>query len=355
MQYKNKYIKKTDGAKDLGRRLYGLTAALCILICFLITASLLLGLKNYSFKTLWESVTAYDPLKQAHQIIYTVRLPRVIGALLTGCILGICGLIMQSISNNPLGDPSLLGVSGGASLMIAISYAVSMNIGSLQRSVIAMAGAAMAMVFVSLLSGKMGRRTDPLKLLLAGTAVSNFLGSLSLIIGIRSRTSRSLSFWIAGSLAGSLAGIDTTDILFLAVGLILILLIILYFRKDFTLMVLGDELSTGLGANVDRARKAGLLVVVIGTGITVSVIGNVGFIGLCIPHIARLLFGSRFSFLLPVVAVMSAFLLGAADLVARSVSMPLEIPVGAITALIGAPFFLYLAKTQKKNEGGTGQ
>jgi len=140
--------------------------------------------------------------------------------------------------------------------------------------------------------------------------------------------------------------------LFLAVSLIAILLIILRYRKDFSLMVLGDELSAGLGANVDRARKAGLLVVVIGTGISVSVIGNVGFVGLCIPHIARLLFGSRFSYLLPAVAVMSAFLLGAADFMARSVSTPLEIPVGAITALIGAPFFLYLAKPRKSTEGG---
>jgi iron complex transport system permease protein len=351
MQHKSDYMKKTDNGKDLQRRLYRLIFALGILTCFLITASLLVGLKNYSFKTLWESVTAYDPFNQAHQIIYTVRLPRIIGALLTGTILGICGLIMQSISSNPLGDPSLLGVSGGASVVIAVSYAISMNIGSVQRSVIAMAGAALAMIFVSLLSGKMGRRTDPLKLMLAGTAVSNFFGSLSLIIGIRSKTSRSLSFWIAGSLAG----INATDLVFLTVSLIVILLIILYYRKDFALMVLGDELSTGLGANVDRARKAGLLVVVIGTGISVSVIGNVGFVGLCVPHIARLLFGSRFSFLLPVVAVMSAFLLGAADFMARSASAPLEIPVGAITALIGAPFFLYLARTQKKNGGRTAQ
>lgn len=351
MQHKSEYMKKTDNGKDLKRRLYRLIFALGILTCFLITASLLVGLKNYSFKTLWESVTAYDPFNQAHQIIYTVRLPRIIGALLTGTILGICGLIMQSISSNPLGDPSLLGVSGGASVVIAVSYAISMNIGSVQRSVIAMAGAALAMIFVSLLSGKMGRRTDPLKLMLAGTAVSNFFGSLSLIIGIRSKTSRSLSFWIAGSLAG----INATDLVFLTVSLIVILLIILYYRKDFTLMVLGDELSTGLGANVDRARKAGLLVVVIGTGISVSVIGNVGFVGLCVPHIARLLFGSRFSFLLPVVVVMSAFLLGAADFMARSASAPLEIPVGAITALIGAPFFLNLARTQKKNGGRTAQ
>lgn len=351
MQHKSEYMKKTDNGKDLKRRLCRLIFALGILTCFLITASLLVGLKNYSFKTLWESVSAYDPFNQAHQIIYTVRFPRIIGALLTGTILGICGLIMQSISSNPLGDPSLLGVSGGASVVIAVSYAISMNIGSVQRSVIAMAGAALAMIFVSLLSGKMGRRTDPLKLMLAGTAVSNFFGSLSLIIGIRSKTSRSLSFWIAGSLAG----INATDLLFLTVSLIVILLIILYYRKDFTLMVLGDELSTGLGANVDRARKAGLLVVVIGTGISVSVIGNVGFVGLCVPHIARLLFGSRFSFLLPVVAVMSAFLLGAADFMARSASAPLEIPVGAITALIGAPFFLYLARTQKKNGGRTAQ
>lgn len=351
MQHKNKNMKKADRAIDLRKRLYRLIFALGILICVLITASLLMGLKNYSLKTLWEIAAAYDPMNQAHQIIYTVRLPRVIGALLTGCILGICGLIMQSISNNPLGDPSLLGVSGGASLVIAICYAISMNIGSVQRSIIAMAGAALAMLFVSLLSSKMGRRTDPLKLMLAGTAVSNFFGSLSLIIGIRSRTSRSLSFWIAGSLAG----INATDILFLAVSLFGILLIILLYRKDFALMVLGDELSMGLGANVDRARKAGLLVVVIGTGISVSVIGNVGFVGLCIPHIARLLFGSRFSYLLPAVAVMSAFLLGAADFMARSVSAPLEIPVGAITALIGAPFFLYLAKTQKKHGGGIAQ
>lgn len=349
MQYQNKNLKKTENMKDLRNRLYRLLFTLGILICLLIVASLLLGLRNYSFKTLWESITAYDPLQQAHQIIHTVRLPRIIGALLAGCILGICGLIMQSISNNPLGDPSLLGVSGGASLVIAICYAVSMNIGSMQRSVIAMAGAAIAMSFVSLLSNKMGRGTDPLKLMLAGTAVSNFFGSLSLIIGIRSKTSRSLSFWIAGSLAG----ISITDILFLSVSLVVILIIILYYRKDFTLMVLGDELSTGLGANVDKARRAGLLAVVIGTGISVSIIGNVAFVGLCIPHIARLLFGSRFSFLLPVVAIMSAFLLGAADLMARSVSAPLEIPVGAITALIGAPFFLYLARTQKKNGGGT--
>ena len=315
-----------------------LAGGMAILILALVI-SLMYGTKNFDFNTVLQAVFSYDAKDAAHQIIQDIRLPRALAAAMIGAFLAVSGCIMQTITRNPIAEPSLLGVSHGAAfaLVLTLAFYPALPIAGTMAASIAGAGVAVIFVFSLALLSKGGSNT--VKLALAGMALSVFLSSLTSAIGLYFNVAKDMSFWYAGSLAS----IDWRAVKLLAVLGFCGLFIAFFISRSLTVMHLGEDLSKGLGIRVGAVRALAVTAILLLTGCSVAVSGTIGFIGLVVPHICRMLVGVDHRILLPVSALFGAILLTLSDVGAKLVNPPYETPVGVVTALIGVPFFLYLA------------
>ncbi|MGM7636519.1 FecCD family ABC transporter permease [Bacillus sp. Hm123] len=338
---KKKLISITNGRLSLA--IVCLVASVALIV-FLMACSISFGAADIQLSTVWGLLLSGFDQSLESSVIYDFRLPRAIGAVAIGMFLAVSGAIMQAMTRNPLASPSLMGVSDGAIFAIAISYAFFPGISFSWKVVFSFIGAALgASVLYGIGSLSKGGLT-PVKLALAGAAVSGFLGAISSGIALYFELHQEVAMWSAGGVAsvqwGSLK-------LLIPLGL-LALVIAIMLSRYFTILNFGEEMATGLGQNVLLIKALGTILVVIMTGAAVSMAGSVGFVGLVIPHIARMIVGTDYRLIIPVSAVLGGVLLSAADLLARTINPPYETPLGAITALIGVPFFLYLAR----KEGG---
>ncbi|MFJ6003354.1 FecCD family ABC transporter permease [Arthrobacter sp. NPDC092385] len=275
------------------------------------------------------------------------RIPRTLLAVLAGAALGLSGAVMQGVTRNPLADPGILGVNTGASLAVVVGIA-TIGLSSATGYIwIAIAGASVTAVFVYVV-GSLGRGgATPLKLALAGAATSAALTSLiSAVVLPRGDISGSVRSWLIGGVGGgTFSGIGQV-LPFLAVGLAVSLLS----ARSLNSLALGDELAAGLGERVAIARGTAAFGAVLLCGAVTAVTGPIGFVGLVVPHACRLLIGVDHRWLLPMSAVLGAILLTSTDVLGRIVARPEEIDVGIITALVGAPFFIYIVRRQKVRE-----
>lgn len=284
-----------------------------------------------------------DPAADA--IIWTVRLPRVLMGAAVGVCLAICGAALQAMVRNLLADPYILGVSGGASTgaAAAILFGVGAALGEYAQSVLAFVGALGAALLVFAIA-RAGGRVTSLRLLLSGVAVGYALSALTNLLIFSSDSaegSRSVMFWMLGSLAlarwnafllvAALAAVVGTAVMTLG-ALVL------------DALSAGDEIAHGLGIAPDRARIGFLVVVSLCTAAAVAGAGAIGFVGLVIPHLARRLVGARHRLLIPTAALLGALFLLWADAAARMIMPPRELPIGVITAAVGAPFLLILVR-----------
>ena len=275
-------------------------------------------------------------------IIWGVRMPRVILGAFAGMALAMVGVIMQATIQNPLGDPYILGLSSGASLGATFSILIGFSgvLSNFGAPLGAFLGALMASIFVYFLA-KIGGRITPFKMILAGMVISSICSSLTSLIIFLSKDNegiRTVNFWMMGSLAGAEWSNIVLPILISVIPLI-------YFftqYRNLNLMVLGDETSITLGLNIERYRKIYMILSSLITGVIVSVCGTIGFVGIMIPHIVRLIFGTDHKTLLPFSALVGAIFLIWADVVARCAITNMELPIGIITSVIGAPFLLWL-------------
>ncbi|WP_442884833.1 FecCD family ABC transporter permease [Arthrobacter sp. Soc17.1.1.1] len=275
------------------------------------------------------------------------RIPRTLLAVLAGAALGLSGAVMQGVTRNPLADPGILGVNTGASLAVVTAIA-TVGLSSATGYIwVAIAGATMTAVFVYVV-GSLGRGgATPLKLALAGAATSAALTSLiSAVVLPRGDISGSVRSWLIGGVGGGTFSSIGQVVPFLAVGLVVSLLS----ARSLNSLALGDELAAGLGERVAVARGAAALGAVLLCGAVTAVTGPIGFVGLVVPHACRLLIGVDHRWLLPLSTILGAILLTSTDVLGRIVARPEEIDVGIITALVGAPFFIYIVRRQKVRE-----
>jgi iron complex transport system permease protein len=311
-----------------------------ILVLFSIGVSISYGATNIDLHTVWQSIFQFDQDHQSHQVIRELRIPRALAAVLAGAFLAVSGAVMQGMTRNPLASPSIMGVTDGAAFMLVIMLAFFPAVPNAGSTFAAFLGAGIAVTLVFLIGSFSSGGLTPVKLALAGVAIGTLLRSLSSVLSLHFQLEKDIGFWLAGGLDG--AGWGSVQLLFVAglVGMFLALSI----SKSITVLSLGDDLSTGLGQNNTLIKIAGIVVVLILTGAAVAVAGAVGFIGLIIPHISRFIVGTDYRWIMPSSAIFGALLLVNADLVARMINAPFETPVGAITSIIGVPFFLYLAR-----------
>ncbi|WP_374997519.1 FecCD family ABC transporter permease [Agrobacterium sp. LR_9] len=320
----------------------GAVLAFLALLCAL---SVAIGTRDVSFADIVGGLSGR--VETVAEAAVAVRLPRTLLALLAGAALGLAGAIMQGVTRNPLADPGILGVNMGASLAVVIGI-VWFGIASAQAFImVAIAGAGVSAVFVYVV-GSLGRGgATPLKLALAGAATSVAFSSLVIAVVLpRSDIAGGIRSWQIGGVGGATFERIETVLPFLATGFIVSLLS----ARKLNSLALGDELAAGLGENVAVARAVASCGAILLCGAATAICGPIGFVGLVVPHLCRLLVGVDNRWLLPFSALGGACLLLAADIVGRIVARPSELDVGIVTALVGAPFFIWIVRRQRVRE-----
>ena len=318
----------------MGNKKFVFSIILCLaLLSIMVIFSISLGAKSIAFYKVADILLGNDPDSLEAAII----LPRSVFGILAGGALGISGALMQSITRNPIADPSILGVNTGASLFVVVGIAFFNITVAYQYIWLAIIGAGVTAVFVYSVASMGKDGATPLKLALSGSAVSIVLGSLvSTIMLPNNRVMEAFRFWQVGSIGSATWENIMLISPFLIVGFIISMFISGYLNN----LALGDETATALGTNVVMTRTIGALSSVLLCGATTALAGPIGFVGLIIPHIIRLIFGSEMSKMLPLSFLGSAILMLISDIIGRIISLPGETEVGIVTAVLGAPVFI---------------
>ncbi|GAA1299156.1 iron ABC transporter permease [Streptomyces sanglieri] len=279
------------------------------------------------------------------QIVWQFRTPRVVLAAVVGAGLAVAGAVLQTLVSNPLADPTVLGFSHGASLGAVLVITLGgAGLGGLGVSGAAFVGALLAGLLVFALGQRRGRLA-PTRLVLAGVAVGYVLLSATSFVQLRATPTelRGVMFWMLGSVSGARWSQLPTVTAVVAIGTALLA----SFGRRLNALLAGDESATSLGVDVHRTRAVLLVVAALLTGTVIAVAGGIGFVGLMIPHLVRLALGADHRRLLPLSALLGAVYLVLVDLLSRTVNRPNELPLGILTALLGAPFFLWLLRRNK--------
>jgi iron complex transport system permease protein len=328
-----------------GRRPAALPGLLTLLVALAVVGvvALAVGSNPIGLGTTWRVLWHPDG-SQASVIVHDLRLPRAVLGILVGAALGAAGALMQGHTRNPLADPGLLGVSAGAAFAVVLGIS-AFGLRSPQAYVwLALLGAAVASVAVFAIGASGGRRPSPLSLVLAGAAVSALLDALTsaLVLGDQDALD-DYRFWVVGSVSDRGWDVVRDVTPFLVVGLVLAVA----HSPSLNVLSLGDDVARALGQRVGLARAVGLLAVMLLTGAATAACGPIGFVGLVVPHVARLWTGPDHRWLVPFSAVLGAILLLGADVVGRVVARPGELQVGIVLAVLGAPFFVALVRRRK--------
>lgn len=314
---------------------------LIVIFIVLVIFSFIISLVNGSVDISASQILNIESLDETkRQILMNIRLPRTIVAILVGINLSLSGAILQAVMKNPLADPHIIGISSGAGLFGIFVMLVKGDAGALVTPA-AFVGAMLAALLIYVLAWKDGIR--PIRVILAGVAVSAFLGAgISAMLIFYSDKVHSALLWMVGGL--SARSWNHVEILYpyTILGTILTLL----GTRHLNILQLGDEVAKGLGLRVDLVRTILTAVAALLAASAVCVVGLLGFVGLIIPHTARLLIGSDYRYLIPAAALLGAAVLTISDTFARTMFAPTELPVGILMAILGAPFFLFLLRKE---------
>ncbi len=319
--------------------------AMLLLTLMLIAGSLIhlgLGARWIAPQTVLQALLAYDPRNFDQRIIVDLRLVRLAAALLTGAALGVAGVLLQTVIRNPLGEPHILGLNAGASLAVVATSALGLSVGDFPaaRPLTAACGAALLFGGVMALASAGRGGATPLRITLCGVAISAFVSAVTAaILILDEQTLLAMRTWLAGDLAGlNWATLQAALVPALSgMGLALLL------APRLNVLALGDKVALGLGVNLVQTRLLGLTAIALLCGAAVAVAGPIGFVGLVVPHVVRRLITQDIRLALPLAAPVGALVLVLADIAARTIVAPQELATGAMTALVGAPLFIFIA------------
>lgn len=316
-----------------------------ILLAISIICSIIYGVTDIPVRTVIESYTQFNGSKD-HLIIQTTRVPRALIAAAVGASLAVAGALMQGITRNPLASPSILGVNSGAAFFIVVA-SILFNVDGLQQYTwIAFLGAATSAVIVYVL-GSIGRDgMTPVKITLAGAAITALFHSFTQgILLSDGKMFDQVLAWLVGSVAGRNMSMLETVYPYLVCGFILSI----FLSRHINVLTMGDDIAEGLGQRTAFVKLLSAVAIILLAGGSVAIAGPIAFVGIIIPHIVRYLVGTDYRWILPYCALLGAILLVTADLGSRYIAMPREVPVGVMTAIIGVPFFVYIARKGAQN------
>ncbi|EOX4790120.1 FecCD family ABC transporter permease [Vibrio alginolyticus] len=313
--------------------------ALCTLSGY---AASMIGWSNFSLSVndLTSYWFAFDEGNMLHQILATLRAPRTYAGLLIGASLAVSGVLMQGLTRNPLASPSILGINAGAACFMALASIGVPFFSQLNSIINAVLGALLSGGAVMLLGGFLSARSHPLRLVLAGIAIS------ALLIGLTRASvilADDMAYSVLHWLTGSLSAVDSEQWQQLWPFATLGLVLAMGLARNLNLLALGDEVAVGLGGNIRLTRFISGLAVVLLAGTSVAIAGPIGFVGLLVPHLVRPIVGHNYHILIPVSALCGAALVTWSDALSRAIAFPAETPVGVITALLGTPCFIAIA------------
>ncbi|MNH92529.1 putative siderophore transport system permease protein YfiZ precursor [compost metagenome] len=323
-----------------GIRAGGLLICLVLLLLCAVS-SIMFGATHFSWHTAWEALFHYDKSVSEQIIIRTTRVPRALIAASIGGSLAIAGALMQALTRNPLAAPSVLGINAGATFFI-VTAALVFSVDSMKELMwFSFLGAATGALSVYIL-GSVGREgLTPIKIILAGTAMTALFASLTQgLLVLNKQGLNTVLFWLTGSIAGRSTGLLMEVLPYMAAAW----LAACFLARDMNLLMMGEDTAKGLGQRTLAIKTVTAITIVILAGSSVAVAGPIGLIGIVIPHMARFFVGIDNRWVIPYCAVLGAILLISADVVARFIIIPEEIPVGVMSAVIGAPFFIYIAR-----------
>ncbi|CAN5311790.1 iron chelate uptake ABC transporter family permease subunit [soil metagenome] len=324
----------------LARRAAVLSGAIVLLV-ILVVVSLMVGARTITASDVLSILTGIGPPPDSIDsvVLRTLRLPRTILGVVVGAALGAAGVLIQTLTRNPLADPGILGINAGSSLLVVLSITVFGWTGALATAGAGMLGAGAALIVVIALSWRGG--TSPLRLVLAGTAFAAALsGVTSAIVIFDAGTLDQVRFWSLGSLAGR-----DTGLIWPAIGLVgIALLAAIALAIPLNTLSLGDDMARSLGTSVARVRLASLVTIALLCGTATAVAGPIGFVGLTVPFIARAIGGADTRWMLGLSIVLGALLLLGADVVGRLAAGTGELEVGIVVSVVGAPIFIALAR-----------
>lgn len=302
-----------------------------ILLIVLSVLYLMLGEQNYSLSQFWRE-----------SIVLQLRVPRLLALVFVGILLSSSGLLVQTMTGNPIAEISTLGISGGASFALALLLVFKLSTGGWLGTVVASLGALIALIIVAFLTVK--SKFQPMKVVLVGTSVGLFATSLASILTFYSKNTQSYFLWIVGSFSG--VTLLKLEIL-MAVTAIFVCLMLL-FANQIKLLALGEEMATSLGVSVNRLRLLIMVMTALASGVTVSSVGVISFVGLMAPHLAGRLVGSHFLKKLLMTNLLGILLLLISDTLARNLFKPYEFPAGSLTLVVGAVFLIYTMSQEEK-------
>ncbi|WP_233964844.1 FecCD family ABC transporter permease [Pectobacterium versatile] len=317
------------------------TAVGVVLLLLSIVASLMLGQTTISFGAVFNALFHYDPQQIDHILVLTTRLSRTVIAIVVGASLAVAGALMQALTRNPLASPGIFGINAGAMFAIVLLSSLFTFSSQIALAWTAYLGAAVAGVMVYVLGTLGNARSSHLRIVLAGAAISAlFISFTQALLVINQDGLDSMLFWLAGSVSGRSLSMLLPLLPYFVIAIFLALLL----ARHLNILVAGDEIAKGLGQRTALVRALSGLCVIGLAGGAVAIAGNIGFVGLIVPHIVRRVLSADHRWLLPGCAIFGATLLLLADVASRLLIVPQEVPVGAMTALLGAPFFIYLAR-----------
>ncbi|MGK9252583.1 FecCD family ABC transporter permease [Paenibacillus humicus] len=311
------------------------------LLAFAVLCSIAFGTADIPLRHVIGSFTGYSGT-QEQLIIRTARVPRALIAASVGACLAVAGALMQVIARNPIASPSTFGVNSGAAFFAVIGAGL-LGFESMQAQTwMALAGAGISGLIVFVM-GSMGKDgMTPVKITLAGASIAAFFASVTQGYMLTSgKMFDQVLVWLVGSVAGREMNALTAVLPYMGIGMLLALVL----SRHLNVLAMGDDIAQGLGQSTARMKGAAALSIILLAGASVAAAGPVAFVGIIVPHVARRIAGSDYRWMIPYCAVLGALLLVTADLGSRYIAMPKEVPVGVMTAVIGVPFFVYIARS----------
>ncbi|WP_420493495.1 FecCD family ABC transporter permease [Rossellomorea marisflavi] len=312
---------------------------LIIVLCATFLVSVTFGAADTTLSDVWGALTNTGSGDKI-SILQELRFPREVAAILVGAALSVSGAIMQGMTRNPLADPGLLGLTAGANAALAAALAFFPSIGPFGIMLACFIGAAVGAGLVFGIGAAKRGGFSPFRIVLAGAAVSAFLFAVSEGIGLYFKLSKDISMWTAGGLIGT----TWNQIYIIGPSILLCVIISLGFSRQLTILSLNEEVAVGLGQRTVLVKSALFILTVILAGSAVALVGNMAFLGLMVPHIARALTGTDYRTIIPVSVVLGSTFMLLADTIGRTVNAPYETPVAAIVSMMGLPFFLFIVR-----------
>lgn len=328
-------MKKNQGAISFSWKLAG--SALLLVVCFIL--SVLLGAKEIHLQDLWLALTT-DSKADNLLVLREIRVPRELAAILVGAAFAVSGAIMQGITRNPLADPGLLGLTSGANMGLALTFIFLPGLGYFGMMIACFLGAALGAALVLILSSMRRGSLSPMRIVLAGAAISAFLYAISSGISLAFKISKDVSMWTAGGLIGTTWG----QLQAIAPVILIGILVALMLASQLTILSLSDDVAVGLGQKLVQIKAILFVLIILLTGAAVALVGNIAFVGLMIPHIVRLVVGTDYRYIMPISVFTGASFMLLADTLARTINAPYETPMAAIVAMVGLPFFLIVVR-----------